>query len=76
MVEDFHEGLAVIGKKDAKDRYGYMNKSGEIVIPCIYRTAETFSDGVAVVGIDIDRSTHKWTLRIIDKNGNNTLDKD
>jgi hypothetical protein len=78
-VEDFHEGLAAVGKKDPKSRaikYGYMNKSGKIVIPYQYQSAGIFSDGVAVVRVRFDSSTYKATLRIIDKNGKNILGKD
>lgn len=46
-IRTFSEGLAPV-KRDG--RFGYINTSGEMVIPCIYDFAGHFSAGVARVG--------------------------
>lgn len=43
------EGLGSI-KRD--DKYGYSDKSGKVVISCIYDSAEEFSNGLAKVKLD------------------------
>lgn len=43
----FHEGLACV-EKDGK--YGFIDKSGKEVIPCIYDYASDFHEGLAKVG--------------------------
>ena len=53
------EGLSVI----RRDRAGYMNTAGEIVIPCQYEYAEAFSNGLAFVKSENER----WS--VIDKKG-------
>jgi hypothetical protein len=52
----FSEGLSVYCSLDRKRKYGYVNKSGEIVIPAILDSAGHFSGGLAKVnycGIDV-----------------------
>ncbi|PQJ09740.1 hypothetical protein CJD36_017580 [Flavipsychrobacter stenotrophus] len=49
----FREGLAVV--KDTSDRYGYINKKGRIVLPCIYNEAKDFNDGGAVVNTTVGK---------------------
>ncbi len=44
--KDFSEGLAVV---KIKDKYGYVNKSGDIVIQPIYSEAYPFNEDCAVV---------------------------
>ena len=44
----FHEGLAVVS---LGDKYGYIDKLGQEIIPCIYDDADDFEFGVAVVEI-------------------------
>ena len=46
----FSEGLAAV--QDENGLWGYMNKAGEIVIPCQWDEAEKFSGGIAVVTKD------------------------
>jgi len=50
MVSDFHEGLAMVTKGD---KYGFIDKMGNEVIPCIYEFMEevdpNFHDGLALV---------------------------
>lgn len=49
----FHDGLALVEKYGESwsddDYYGYINKQGEVVIPCKYDDAEDFKNGVAQV---------------------------
>lgn len=45
-AEPFSEGLAAV---KLNSRSGFINTSGEIVIPCIYDDAEPFVDGMAAV---------------------------
>jgi hypothetical protein len=61
--ESFSEGLAAVAK-DGK--YGYINKSGEEVVPCIYAGVSSFSDGFAIV-----RNNRK--VGVIDKSGKEIL---
>lgn len=72
---DFHDGYARIGSKileydphhgefTDKIKCGYIDKSGNIVIPCIYTDAKDFSEGLAPVQNESD----KWGF--IDKSGN------
>ncbi|MDE7413690.1 MAG: WG repeat-containing protein, partial [Muribaculaceae bacterium] len=61
---DFSDGLAPVkigGKK------GFIDKSGELVIPAKYDDAWNFSDGLALVKIG-----GKWGY--IDKSGRSTFD--
>ncbi len=43
----FSEGLAWV--KNDKEKYGYINKSGELVIPFIYDNAKPFNQGLAEI---------------------------
>lgn len=45
----FHCGRAAIC---VDDRYGYMDRQGRIVIPCVYAAAHPFSEGYAIVRDD------------------------
>lgn len=45
---DFSEGLAVV---QIGEKYGYINKRGQIIIPIIYDYADAFVNGVASVSI-------------------------
>ena len=51
-VDSFSEGLARVGKGDAdwNMKLGYINTSGEVVIPLQYDFAVNFSEGLAWVG--------------------------
>ena len=46
-ISKFSDGLSQIVEKD---RFGYINNKGEIVIPPKYKRASFFSEGLAVVG--------------------------
>lgn len=58
----FSDGLCVC-KSEFTQLYGYINLSGEWIIPPIYREARTFYEGVAVVNGSV----------VIDKTGNAVL---
>lgn len=51
-----------------KGKYGYMDKSGKVVIPCIYEEVHFFTDGIARVKLD-----GKWFF--IDKEGKEVVNK-
>jgi len=57
----FSEGLCKI-VNDAGDRFGYIDKCGEEVIPCIFEEAYTFCHGRAIV-------TMNGKMGVIDKSG-------
>jgi hypothetical protein len=59
-VDEFSEGLAVVGKKG---KAGYITKNGILSIPCSYDEAETFQNGLAVV-------MNNNLYGLIDRNGN------
>jgi hypothetical protein len=46
ITHDFSEGLAGVWNGD---RYGYIDKTGILVIPFEYKTIFPFSEGLAVV---------------------------
>ena len=46
MLTEFYEGL-VCAKRN--DKYGFLNKEGNVIIPFIYDKASDFSEGFAVV---------------------------
>ena len=46
---DFHEGLAKVCKND---KYGFIDKMGHEIIPCIYDEAKDFDLGVSIVEKD------------------------
>lgn len=47
-VSDFKEGLAVVS---SKGKYGFVNKSGEYIIPLIYNDASDFGNNLAPVKV-------------------------
>ena len=58
---EFHEGLAAY--KDVSGKWGYIAKTGKVVIPCKWKKAGVFHEGLAVVVDD------KGKLHKIDKTG-------
>lgn len=64
-IDEFHEGLAVVVDKNYKN--GYINKKGELVIPCIWDFALPFKEGFAVVSDDEQRYGY------INKKGENVI---
>lgn len=53
LVDSFSEGLAMVGTTvsdvSVVGGYGFIDKTGQLVIPGIYQDAGRFSDGLAVV---------------------------
>lgn len=60
----FEEGYYIVQKGG---KYGYIDKNGNEVIPCIYEEASPFSEGLAIVKIG-------GVIGVIDKNGKHTFD--
>ena len=58
-IKDFHECLAAI-KRNGK--WGFIDKTGKLVIPCVYDAVDEFHDGLARVNKD-------GKLGFIDKTG-------
>ena len=52
-IGEFNDGLAVY-YDDARRKYGYINKKGEVVIPAQFLYADDFSDGLAIVETLVD----------------------
>jgi len=59
-IYNFYDGLAQVHKNG---KMGYINKSGELVIPCIYDITYEFNEGVAIV-------QNNRKVGAIDKKGN------
>ena len=53
-VGEFYEGMALVADSCG---YGYINMEGKEVIPCQYKMALPFSEGLAAVK---DKKTDKW----------------
>ena len=63
MKLSFSEGLSAVRPKK-QNKYGYINRMGEIVIPCQFYSTYGFSNGIAIIN-DI-----KGNYGCIDKSGN------
>lgn len=50
QIESFSDGLAAV--QNMERLWGYIDKTGKIVIPCEYNNAGTFSEGIACVRKD------------------------
>lgn len=61
----FKEGRLPVKNRDGL--YGYYDSEGNVVIPFIYKSAQTFNGGIAAV----EREDGKWG--VIDKNGNTVI---
>ena len=57
----FCEGLAPV--MDDNEKWGFIDKTGKLVIPCKWNGVESFSEGLAVVLDD------NWKWGFIDKTG-------
>ena len=60
-VGGFHEGLAKV--QDANGKWGYIDKTGKVIIPCQWKYALNFNEGLAKVADD------NWKYGYIDKTG-------
>lgn len=70
-IGSFHDGLACVSVYDKYwiPKYGYIDKTGKLIIPVNYDLAEDFSDGYAQVGIS--QSQYGNRLHgVIDTKGN------
>src|SRR5699024_9982583 len=54
--------------------YGYIDQTGEMVVPNIYYNAYDFSDGAALV--EIASGTDQYSYTYIDKRGERMFDKE
>lgn len=80
----FHDGLLAVSTVHldySKDRVGYVNMLGEIVIPCKYRVACRFSEGWAAVfeklkeyETESGNKYYEQRWSYIDKSGETVLD--
>lgn len=50
ILSVFHEGMAAV--KNSDEKWGYIDRSGEMVISCQYQDARRFSEGLAAVQKD------------------------
>ncbi|MEI9810748.1 MAG: WG repeat-containing protein [Bacteroidota bacterium] len=53
-MQKFSEGLAAVGLRDTPDsdlKYGYIDKTGKVIIPIQYSSAFAFKNGRARVGL-------------------------
>lgn len=67
----FHEGLAPVWDEET-DRWGFVNESGEMVIPYRFDYADHFSEGLAWVGLEDENGDNKYGF--IDKSGELVID--
>ena len=66
VIGSFYEGLAVVGLVEfAGTKYGFIDKTGKVVIPIIYNDISHFREGLARVQIGEDDK-----FGFIDKTGN------
>jgi hypothetical protein len=72
----FHGGLAVVEGKDNK--YGFVDLSGKLVVPCNYKFVHSFDDGLARVAVLPEgawvNDWEKCLWGFIDAKGNVVLD--
>ena len=66
----FQDGMTIVDYRDSRGgegdgTYGYMNKTGKIVLPIKYWSASSFTEGVAFVGLQSDFQSY----RLINKTG-------
>lgn len=73
IYNTFSEGLAPV--KDIKtSKFGFIDESGKIVIPCKYEYVAEYSDGLCAIGERITSNqksnSQNWRYGYIDKRGN------
>jgi hypothetical protein len=72
----FSEGLASVYVR-AEDglsmKFGFIDKSGSVVIPCEYDGVTTFDEGLAIISV-LDESGIRYKFGVIDKNGANVVE--
>jgi hypothetical protein len=77
-ISVFSEGKAAfsVGKSAADERWGYINKKGDVVIKPVYLAAEKFCEGIAAVQLAPDMARGKsgnGTWCYIDENGKQAI---
>jgi hypothetical protein len=65
-IDEFHEGLARV-RKGLK--WGYIDETGNIVIPLIYKIAYNFENDVAIVSKTIVTSVYNYSHGYINREG-------
>lgn len=63
----FSDGMLWFGTEDEK--YGFVDKTGKIIIPPTYKDVFSYSEGLAVVTKTNDDNSSDKTILIIDKKG-------
>lgn len=66
-IDYFHDGMAKISMKE---KYGFINRTGNLIVQCKYSEAHNFNDGLALVSIG---RYDDYTF--IDKKGNEITNK-
>jgi hypothetical protein len=62
------KGMARVSIGDDKD-FGYINKQGQEVIPCIYRSISDFEDLDITKATKTDEKIHRYLAGVIDRTG-------
>ena len=57
ILGEFYQGLTVV--KNTDDKYGFMDKTGKIVIPFKYTDAWNFTDEMGLAQVKLDKES-KW----------------
>lgn len=68
LGQHFCEGLAVFKPKGKNKKYGFIDKSGKVVIEPIFTSANDFENGLA--SVIIGKEYEKFEYGYIDMNGN------
>ena len=66
MKETVVDDVVLVPYRDENGKYGFIDNSGNVVIPCKYDYAEGFSEGLALVRLD-------GKYGFIDKSGNEVV---
>lgn len=68
VAYSFHEGMAQVRNWQEEDLWGYIDKTGRLVVPCVLEHSEDFSEGLASVGTyDEDGA---WKVGYLNPEGN------
>ncbi|MDO4531642.1 MAG: WG repeat-containing protein [Bacillota bacterium] len=55
MVAPFSEGIARVKTVvDGESKFGYVDRSGNLIVPMLYESAGNFSEGLAAVSLEYD----------------------
>jgi hypothetical protein len=72
--QEFHEGFAVVSVIKLEDKkppfwYGYIDRTGKLLIPTKFRNAAPFSDGLGAVRTDREDTNRDWESMKLQKWG-------